>query len=79
MNELKLLDEAKTPGLSKWAEKFCADGAVKGVMLETVRLIEFAKVVQDKMRDYSSKISFCEQLDHPQGCNDRSPAYPFLI
>ena len=49
MNELKLLDEAKTPGLSKWAERFCADGAVKGVMLETVRLIEFAKVVQDKM------------------------------
>ena len=51
MNELKLLDEAKTPGLSKWAEKFCADGAVKGVMPETVKLIEFAKVVQDKIRE----------------------------
>uniref|UniRef100_A0A2N9ISA8 glutathione transferase n=1 Tax=Fagus sylvatica TaxID=28930 RepID=A0A2N9ISA8_FAGSY len=51
MNELKLLDEAKTPGLSKWAERFCADGAVKGVMPETVKLIEFAKVVQDKIRE----------------------------
>jgi glutathione S-transferase len=51
MNELKLLDEAKTPGVSKRAERFCADGAVKGVMPETLKLIEFAKVVHDKMRE----------------------------
>jgi len=46
----KLLSEETTPGLFKWAEKFCADGAVKGVMPETEKLAEFAKVLQAKMR-----------------------------
>ncbi|KAJ7943547.1 Glutathione S-transferase [Quillaja saponaria] len=31
MNGVKLLDEVKTPRLTKWADKFCADGAVKDV------------------------------------------------
>lgn len=38
---VKLMDEAKTPGLVKWAERFCADDAVKGVMPETEKLVEF--------------------------------------
>jgi glutathione S-transferase len=50
MYEVKLLDEAKTPGLVKWADRFCSDGAVKGVMPETEKLLEFAKVVMAKMR-----------------------------
>ena len=49
LSGLKLLDEAKTPGLVKWAERFCADGAVKGVMPETEKLVEFSKFLQAKM------------------------------
>lgn len=49
LNEVKLLDEAKTPSLVKWAEKFCADPAVKGLMPETDKLAEFAKLLA-KMR-----------------------------
>ncbi|KAF8110016.1 hypothetical protein N665_0088s0031 [Sinapis alba] len=41
----KLLDEAKTPSLSKWAEQFCNDPAVKPVMPETATLAEFAKKI----------------------------------
>lgn len=41
----KLLDEAKTPSLSKWAERFCNDPAVKPVMPETAKLAEFAKKI----------------------------------
>ncbi|KAJ7943548.1 Glutathione S-transferase [Quillaja saponaria] len=51
MNGVKLIHEAKTPGLAKWAEKFTADGAVKEVLPETQRLVEFSKVLQAKMRD----------------------------
>jgi glutathione S-transferase len=47
---LKLLDEAKTPGLVKWADRFCADGAVKGVMLEPEKLVEFSMALMAKMR-----------------------------
>jgi|UniRef100_A0A2N9EBK5 glutathione S-transferase len=46
---VKLLDEAKTPGLIKWAERFCADDAVKGVMPETEKLVEFYKLLQAMM------------------------------
>ncbi|KAL3751040.1 hypothetical protein ACJRO7_011937 [Eucalyptus globulus] len=45
---LKLLDQAKVPGLAKWAERFCADSAVKGVMPETEKLAEFAKLIMAK-------------------------------
>ncbi|XP_059648914.1 glutathione S-transferase U17-like [Cornus florida] len=41
-----LLDEAKTPGLVGWAERFSSDDAVKGVILETEKLIEFFKMRQ---------------------------------
>ncbi|KFK43326.1 hypothetical protein AALP_AA1G110100 [Arabis alpina] len=33
---------AKTPSLSKWAERFCNDPAVKPVMPETAKLAQFA-------------------------------------
>ncbi|XP_059446173.1 glutathione S-transferase U17-like [Corylus avellana] len=47
---LKLLHEANTPGLLKWADTFCADAAVKGVMPETEKLVEFSKVIVARMR-----------------------------
>ncbi|KAB1207962.1 Glutathione S-transferase U18 [Morella rubra] len=50
MGEVKLLDEAKTPRLVKWAGRFCADGAVKDCMPETDKLIELAKVLMAKMK-----------------------------
>ncbi|KAA8529487.1 hypothetical protein F0562_033714 [Nyssa sinensis] len=50
MNNVKLLDEAKTPGLCKWAVIFCSDVAVKDVMPETEKLIEFAKVLFAKFK-----------------------------
>lgn len=50
MNGAKLLDEAKTPKLVKWAERFCQDPAVSGVMPETDKLAEVAKVIVAKMR-----------------------------
>ncbi|XP_054810582.1 glutathione S-transferase U17-like [Prosopis cineraria] len=46
---LKLLDPAKTPGLAQWAGAFCADDAVKHVMPETDKLLEFAKLLMAKM------------------------------
>ncbi|KAF8390299.1 hypothetical protein HHK36_024824 [Tetracentron sinense] len=50
MNGVKLLDEAKTPGLVGWAERFCANSAVKEVMPETEKLAEFAKILQAKFK-----------------------------
>lgn len=50
MGEVKLLDEAKTPGLVQWAESFCADGAVKGLIPETEKLVEFAKFMAARMQ-----------------------------
>ncbi|RZC87453.1 hypothetical protein C5167_035995 [Papaver somniferum] len=40
MNGIKLFDETKAPGLTKWADKFCADESVKSVMPEADALIE---------------------------------------
>ncbi|TKY58779.1 Glutathione S-transferase U17 [Spatholobus suberectus] len=45
-NGVKLLDQGNTPELVKWAERFCAHGAVKDVMPETGKLIEFAKTLK---------------------------------
>ena len=41
--DVKVLDEAKTPGLVGWAERFCLDDAVKDVIPKTEELLEFAK------------------------------------
>ncbi|KAK3223144.1 hypothetical protein Dsin_010169 [Dipteronia sinensis] len=43
--QMKLLDEAKTPGLVNWAESFCAHPAVKDVMPQTDQLIEVSKFI----------------------------------
>ena len=45
MNGVKLLDDAKMPGLASWVEKFCADSAVKDVMPDTDKLSEFARLL----------------------------------
>ncbi|XP_042496733.1 glutathione S-transferase U17-like [Macadamia integrifolia] len=50
LNGLKLLDEAKTPGLVGWAERFCLDPAVKEVMPETEKLAEFAKMLHARSK-----------------------------
>lgn len=50
LNGVKLLDQAKTPGLVNWADKFCAHAAVKDVMPETDKLAEIAKILAAKLR-----------------------------
>ncbi|XP_047321914.1 glutathione S-transferase U17-like [Impatiens glandulifera] len=50
MNGVKLFDEAKVPNLSKWAEKFASDPAVKDLLPETDKLVEFAKVLFAKSK-----------------------------
>ncbi|KAF3431376.1 hypothetical protein FNV43_RR26107 [Rhamnella rubrinervis] len=49
-NGIKLIDQAKTPQLLKWADRFCQHPAVNGVMPETEKLAEFAKILMAKMR-----------------------------
>lgn len=46
MAGIKALDDAKTPVLVGWAERFCSDDAVKEVMPEADKLIEFNKKLQ---------------------------------
>lgn len=43
MTGVKILDPETVPHLVGWAERFCADSAVKEVMPETEKLIAFAK------------------------------------
>ncbi|CAI0386623.1 unnamed protein product [Linum tenue] len=50
MAGVKLLDEEKTPGLVKWAEKFSADPAVKDVLPEAEKLVEFSKLLSAKFK-----------------------------
>ncbi|PNT14470.1 hypothetical protein POPTR_010G032800v4 [Populus trichocarpa] len=45
MNGVKLIDETKTPSLLKWATSFSSHPAVKDVLPETQKLVEFAKVL----------------------------------
>ncbi|KAI4328351.1 hypothetical protein L6164_020710 [Bauhinia variegata] len=42
----KVLVEAIAPALVKWAERFAADPAVKGLIPETDKLVEFSKFLQ---------------------------------
>ncbi|CAL9148815.1 unnamed protein product, partial [Musa hybrid cultivar] len=44
MTGLKLFDEEKTPLLAVWAKRFCNHEAVKEVMPETEKLMEYAKM-----------------------------------
>jgi glutathione S-transferase len=48
-------DEAKTPSLVKWAESFAADPAVKGILPETDKLMECAKVMIQREVDATHK------------------------
>ncbi|KAF2299561.1 hypothetical protein GH714_038152 [Hevea brasiliensis] len=50
MSEVKLLDEAKTPGLAKWADTFSSHPAVKDVMPEVDKLVEYGKSLVAKYR-----------------------------
>ncbi|XP_025013289.2 pentatricopeptide repeat-containing protein At1g05670, mitochondrial [Ricinus communis] len=50
LSEVKLLDEAKTPGLVKWAETFSSHPAVKDVLPETDKLVEFGKSLFARLR-----------------------------
>ncbi|CAK8536870.1 unnamed protein product [Lathyrus sativus] len=52
---IKLLDGAKTPALVKWAEAFADHPAVKGVLPETDKLVEFAKGYVKILVDKASK------------------------
>lgn len=42
------IDETKTPSLNRWAERFTSDAAVKEVIPETDKLLEFAKMLISK-------------------------------
>lgn len=55
MNGRKVLVEARAPALVKWAGRFAADPAVKGLLPETDQLIEFAKVLQQKWAAAAAK------------------------
>ncbi|KAK6160105.1 hypothetical protein DH2020_003486 [Rehmannia glutinosa] len=44
MDNTSLIDESKTPNLFKWAQHFSAHHAIKVVIPETEKLLEFAKV-----------------------------------
>ncbi|CAA6659034.1 unnamed protein product [Spirodela intermedia] len=50
MSGLKILDGDKFPQLAAWADRFCAEEAVKGVMPETDKLAEFAKMLMMKLK-----------------------------
>jgi glutathione S-transferase len=54
--ERKVLVEEKAPNLVKWAERFIADPAVKGIIPETERLVKLSKAFQIKWRAAIGKI-----------------------
>ncbi|KAK3027854.1 hypothetical protein RJ639_041488 [Escallonia herrerae] len=48
--DVKLLDEAKIPGLAEWAVRFSSNDAVKDVLPEPERLMEVFKIFQDRAK-----------------------------
>lgn len=50
MNNVKLLNEVKTPNLVGWAERFCSHGAVKVIMPETDKLVELAEMLPTRFK-----------------------------
>lgn len=54
LDGVKLMDGSKTPGLARWSERFCSDPAVRDVMPETEKLVEFAKVLFPRYKDHPS-------------------------
>ncbi|KAG5061969.1 hypothetical protein JHK85_003152 [Glycine max] len=55
MNGRKVFDEAKNPSLAKWAETFSADAAVKGVLPETHKLVEYAESLKKRWAAAAAK------------------------
>ncbi|KAJ4777308.1 Glutathione S-transferase [Rhynchospora pubera] len=49
MVEIKILIKEKIPGLVAWSERFCAHDAVREVMPQTDKMVEFAKVLLSVM------------------------------
>ncbi|KAK9707295.1 hypothetical protein RND81_07G187500 [Saponaria officinalis] len=47
----KLIDESTTPSLATWADNFCGHEAVKDVMPETDKLVEFALTMIPKFKE----------------------------
>lgn len=45
---VKIFDAEKMPRLAGWAERFCADDAVKEVMPATAKMVEFGKMLHAK-------------------------------
>ncbi|CAK8536869.1 unnamed protein product [Lathyrus sativus] len=52
---IKLLDDTKTPALVKWAEAFDVHPAVKGVVPEMNKLVEFVKGLVKRLVDATPK------------------------
>ncbi|GAA0142087.1 transferase [Lithospermum erythrorhizon] len=50
MNNVKVLDEEKTPGLYKWSQDFSDDDAVKELIPETEKMIEAGLFFMNKMK-----------------------------
>ncbi|KAL0364106.1 UNVERIFIED_CONTAM: Glutathione S-transferase U17 [Sesamum angustifolium] len=46
IGDVKLLDESRTPGLAGWAERFLSHDAVKDIIPEAPKLLEFMGKVQ---------------------------------
>ena len=42
---IKFLDEEKVPGLVAWSERFCRHDAVKEIMPEADKLVEFQALI----------------------------------
>ena len=47
---IKILDGEKFPLLTDWADRFCNEDAVKEVMPETYKLVEFARMMIARMK-----------------------------
>lgn len=45
LDDIKVIDEVKSPGLFKWAKVFCEDDAVSDVMPSTDKLIEVSEII----------------------------------
>ena len=54
MNGVKLLDEHRTPLLFAWAERFCAEEVVKGVIPDTDVMVGIAKMVQARLKEMAA-------------------------
>lgn len=54
LGNISLIDQSKTPKLYKWAQDFLAEDAVKDVVPQTEKLMEFAKALHAKAKAKAS-------------------------